>query len=195
MLMGQGVKIPKVQFIKSAFKPTDYPPPGLPEVAVTGRSNSGKSTLINAMTGRKIAKVSQTAGKTTLLNFYQIDELYCLVDMPGYGYAARGARQIKKWQEMIEHYLSMRSTLKAVVLTMDIRRDWSDDEEMLCRWLGEIGQPVVIILTKADKLSYSQKQKRLAAIKKQSQQKHILCASVKDGQTYRAIDLHLRKMV
>ena len=187
--------MPKVQFIKSAYTATDYPPPGLPEVAVTGRSNSGKSTLINAMTGRKIAKVSQTAGKTTLLNFYKIDEIYCLVDMPGYGFAARGARQIKKWQSMIEGYLSMRSTLKAVVLTMDIRRDWSDDEEMLCQWLANINQPVVIILTKADKLSYSQKQKRLQAIRKQSKQKNILCASMKDRETYRFIDQELRSLV
>lgn len=188
-------KIKQVKFITSAVDPRGYPPASLPEVAITGRSNSGKSTLINSMTNRKIAKVSQKAGKTTLLNFFDIDEVYRLVDMPGYGFAARSEREIKQWRRMIEHYLSMRGTLQAVLLTMDIRRDWSDDEQNLCQWLEEISKPVVIILTKADKLSYSQKLKRLQTIGRQSGQKLIMSASMKDKNSTNEVDQMIRQLV
>lgn len=146
----------KVRFLKSGVTPADYPFPYKPEVAIVGRSNAGKSSFINAVTGQKIAKVSQTPGKTRLLNFFEVDERLYLVDMPGYGFATGDRREVESWREMIETYLRERDTLKGVLLIMDIRRDWSPEEEMLRAWLEHHGIRMAIVLNKADKLSRSQ---------------------------------------
>jgi GTP-binding protein len=149
----------KSTFIKSAVFPTDYPPPLRPEIAVVGRSNAGKSSLINAWVGSNIAKVSQTPGKTRLLNFFEIGEKYRLVDLPGYGWAAREVGELEQWQQMIEGYLQSRECLKAVLLLMDIRRDWSKDEIMLKEFVETHSVPVVLVLTKADKVSRNEASK------------------------------------
>jgi GTP-binding protein len=147
-------------FVKSATKPKGYPPSTLPEVAIAGRSNVGKSSLINAMVGRQgLAKTSNTPGRTQLLNWFRVvpgkGRPLHLVDLPGYGYAkvSRAVRQ--GWQPMIEAYLAQREVLCGVVLLVDARRGVREEEVELVDWLAEMELPVVVTLTKADKLTKS----------------------------------------
>jgi GTP-binding protein len=156
----------KVKFIKGAVDPSGYPFPYKPEVAIVGRSNAGKSSFINALVGQKIAKVSQTPGKTRLLNFFELGDQVYLVDCPGYGYAAGNLDEALGWREMIETYFKQRETLKGVILIMDIRRDWDAEEELLKEWLVHRGLPWALLLNKADKMSRSQALNRSAQIKK-----------------------------
>lgn len=145
-----------VKFLKSATSPDEYPFPYKPEVAVVGRSNAGKSSFINYLAGQKIAKVSQTPGKTRLLNFFELQGSLYLVDMPGYGFATGDRREVESWKKMIESYLRTRETLRGVLLIMDVRREWSEDEENLAAWLRHEEIPMAIVLNKCDKLSRSQ---------------------------------------
>src|SRR6478752_6525097 len=131
-----------IQFIKSAVLPKDYPIHKMAEVAIAGRSNAGKSSFINALTRNKVAKVSSTPGKTTLLNFFNMEDSYVLVDMPGYGFAARSNDEISQWHQMIEAYLMSRENLVGLVVIMDIRRDWTADEELLKKFSDERGFPL-----------------------------------------------------
>ncbi|HMN67366.1 MAG TPA: ribosome biogenesis GTP-binding protein YihA/YsxC [Bdellovibrionales bacterium] len=154
----------KILFMKSAKVPKDYPFPYKPEIAVVGRSNAGKSSFINAFTGSKIAKVSATPGKTRLLQFFDLNDKIYMVDMPGYGFAKGNRDEVESWKLMIETYLEERETLKGVLLIMDIRREWSDEEEMLKQWFEHHDKKWAVVLNKADKLSRSamlQKQKSL----------------------------------
>ncbi len=144
------------KFLISAVEPKDYPKADRPEVAIAGRSNAGKSSLLNAMTGAKIAKVSQTPGKTRLLNFFDVGKAYRIVDMPGYGYASRSGDEMRDWSKMIEMYLGTRGNLFGVVLVMDIRREWEDHEEILKRFCLKINIPMIVVLTKADKCNKSE---------------------------------------
>jgi GTP-binding protein len=157
----------KVTFIKSGTKTSEYPPPGKPEVAVVGRSNAGKSSFINALTGAKIAKVSATPGKTRLMNFFDVNEQMVLVDMPGYGFATGDRKEVEGWREMIEGYLQEREKLRGVLLIMDIRREWSDEEEMLREWLEHHKIRWGVILNKTDKLSRSRILEATVALKEQ----------------------------
>ena len=153
-------------FIKSAAKPKDYPPPGLPEVAFVGRSNVGKSSLINVLANRKgLVRTSSTPGRTQLINFFDINGLLTLVDLPGYGYAKAPPELRKQWGPMMEAYLSRRESLKTVVLILDIRRIPSDGDLQMLKWLETYGIPPVIVLTKCDKLSKNEqaRQRKLIA--------------------------------
>ena len=142
-----------IQFVKSAVFVQDFPPAKKAEVAIAGRSNAGKSSFLNALGGGKLAKVSSTPGKTRLLNFFSVNNKYTLVDMPGYGFAARSGDERDAWRDMIEPYLGAREALAALLIIMDIRRDWSEDEENLVKWISRRQLPVAVILTKADKMS------------------------------------------
>lgn len=146
----------KVTFLKSGAQPKDYPFPYKPEFAVVGRSNAGKSSFVNALTGAKIARVSSTPGKTRLLQFFDVDGKIYMVDMPGYGFATGRKSEVESWKRMIDTYLKERETLKGVVLIMDIRRGWEDEEEMLKDWFAHHGKRWALVLNKADKLSRSQ---------------------------------------
>jgi len=161
------MKITSAQFIKSAVWPLQYPPATMPEVAFVGRSNVGKSSLINTLVGRKnLAKTSNTPGRTQLINFFTINEKISFVDLPGYGFA-KVPRSVKKdWGDMIEAYLKERSSLCLVVFILDIRRDPSDDDLNLRDWLNHYRIPYLYILTKADKLSNNQATARKRAIEK-----------------------------
>lgn len=157
-----------IEFIKSAVLAKDYPVHKKAEVAIAGRSNAGKSSFINALSKGKVAKVSSTPGKTRLLNFFNMEDSYVLVDMPGYGFAARSVDEIEEWNKMIETYLMTRENLAGLVLVMDIRRAWTNDEELLKKFSDERGFPLAVVLTKADKMSRSQMLQAVAKIKKTS---------------------------
>lgn len=153
-----------------AVLPAQYPEKGFPEVALAGRSNVGKSSLINSMVNRKaLARISGTPGKTRTINFYNInDELY-MVDLPGYGYAKVSREEKKKWGEMIEGYISNRDMLKLVVLLVDIRHEPTQDDKLMFQWMKSTGHQAVVVATKADKLSKNQMFKNISVIKKSLQ--------------------------
>lgn len=147
--------MPKLEFLKSAVKLTDFPIDDLPEVAFAGRSNAGKSSVINSLARTRIAQVSSTPGKTRLLNLFTHEEKYRVVDMPGYGYAARAGDEVKSWKSMIETFLLRRENLQAIVLIMDIRRNWEEEEQMLFNLAIKKDLHFAVILNKSDKLSKS----------------------------------------
>ena len=153
-------------FIKSAVFPDAYPDMGgLPEIAVVGRSNVGKSTLINGLVNRKrLAKVSNTPGRTQLLNFFLINQEFVLCDVPGYGFAKVPGAVKKNWQPMIETYLARRETLRAVILLVDIRREPGKFETDLIGWVSSHGLGILPIATKVDKLPRSKIKPALSTI-------------------------------
>lgn len=148
--------MPTAVFIKSAARPADFPPDTGREVAFVGRSNSGKSTAVNVITGaRKLARVSKTPGRTQLLNFFSFGEERRLVDLPGYGFARVAPDVQALWRRSLEAYLSTRASLAGLIVTMDIRRGMTPLDDTLLRWLEPRELPVAVLLTKADKLSRS----------------------------------------
>jgi len=148
-------------------KMEQYPMSGLPEFAFIGRSNVGKSSLINTMMGRKsLARTSGTPGKTRTINFYNIENALYFVDLPGYGYARASKTESEKWGKMIEVYLQKRETLCRIVLLIDIRHEPSANDRMMFDWLQYYGRKFIIVATKADKLNRSQVAKQLAVIRK-----------------------------
>jgi GTP-binding protein len=159
--------IKSAEFVTSAVKPQQYPEARLPEVAFAGRSNVGKSSLINTLVNRKrLVKTSGTPGRTQLLNFFTVNAALSLVDLPGYGYARVPAAVQRQWGPMIETYLKGRETLKAVVLILDVRRTPGLEEQNLIDWLALYRRAPILVLTKADKLSKSARIKQRAAIGK-----------------------------
>ena len=159
--------IKSAEFIKSAVKPAQYPDVVLPEIAFTGRSNVGKSSLINTLVNRKrLVKTSATPGRTQLINFFLINKTVSFVDLPGFGYAKVPASVRRKWGPMIETYLSTRKTLKGVVLIMDVRRIPGIRELNFMEWLYYYNIPSMLILTKADKLSKTKQLKQQVTIAK-----------------------------
>lgn len=181
------VKKGPVRFIKSAVNIEDYPPADLPEIAFIGRSNAGKSSLINTLFGRTIAKVSNTPGKTTLLNFFALGEDYRFVDMPGYGYASRSGQQVRSWKKMIETYFSCRANLRGAVLVMDIRRGWEEDEAWLVDWLTSLNVPCVVAMTKTDKLNRAERERKLREMKRIVDGEFLFCTSTADLKSVEAL--------
>ena len=159
------MKILSAEFITSAVEPAQYPPIKYPEMAFAGRSNVGKSSLINTLVNRKrLVKTSSTPGRTQLINFFDINDLITFVDLPGYGYAKVPAAVRKKWGPMIETYLSGRDTLKGVVVILDIRRRPREEEHNLIAWLEHYSIAGILVLTKTDKLSKTKQDKQRAAV-------------------------------
>ncbi len=150
----------------SAVRREQYPQTVIPEFAFVGRSNVGKSSLINKLLNRKsLARVSATPGKTATINFYNIDETIFLVDLPGYGYAARSAAEIEKWGGMIEDYLQSRAQLRQVILLVDSRHQPTTDDHIMLDWIREYTQDgVIVIATKTDKLKKRELEKNLHMI-------------------------------
>ncbi len=177
--------IKSADFVISATQPGNYPPENLPEIAFAGRSNVGKSTLINKLVNRKhLVKTSSTPGRTQLLNFFNINDAFVFVDLPGYGYAKVPDRVKKDWGKMIETFLSTRLTLKGVVLILDIRRNPGEEENNFISWLHQQGIPTVLILTKADKLSKTKQKKQIQIIEKalSVNPEELICFSAKTRQ-------------
>jgi len=153
------------EFVTSAVKPFQYPDPGPPEIAFAGRSNVGKSSLLNVLVNRKnLVKTSSTPGRTRLVNFFNINDALFFVDLPGYGYANVPASVRKSWGPMIETYLSERKTLKGVIAIVDIRREPRKEELDLLHWLEYHKKKRIIVVTKADKIAKSKQKKRLDLI-------------------------------
>ena len=159
--------IRSAKFVCSAVTPEQYPPADLPEVAFAGRSNVGKSSLINKILNRKkLVRTSKTPGRTQLLNFFEINEVYRFVDLPGYGYAKVPVEVQKRWRPMVETYLTGRANLRGMVLLLDIRREPSKEDLDLWHWLQTVSIDVVTVVTKVDKLSKNKRHKQIAAIAK-----------------------------
>ncbi|KKB72555.1 MULTISPECIES: ribosome biogenesis GTP-binding protein YihA/YsxC [Bacillus] len=147
------MKVTKSEIVISAVKPEQYPEGGLPEIALAGRSNVGKSSFINTMINRKnLARTSSKPGKTQTLNFYIINDVLHFVDVPGYGFAKVSKTEREAWGRMIETYLRSREELKAVVQIVDLRHAPSQDDVMMYDFLKHYDIPVIVIATKADKI-------------------------------------------
>ena len=162
------MKILAAELITSAAGPEGFPEHGLPEVAILGRSNVGKSSLINRITARRsLARTSGTPGKTRLLNFFRVTRpagALVLVDLPGYGYAKVSKQERRGWQELVESYLERRRNLRLAILLQDVRRDPGPDEIDLLPWLAAREVAVVGAATKVDRLSARERAARLRAL-------------------------------
>lgn len=157
--------IRSAEFVKSATRPNNYPPPELPEIAFAGRSNVGKSTLINTLVNRRgLVRTSSTPGRTQLINFFEINHEFNLVDLPGYGYAKVPQAVKKAWGPMMRTYLSTRENLQAVVFILDIRRTPREEDIQMLDWLEEFKIPTIPVITKMDKVTRNQRLKQLRPI-------------------------------
>ncbi len=157
--------IKSAEFVTSAVLAKQYPPGDLPEFAFAGRSNVGKSSLINALVSRKkLVLTSSTPGRTRLINFFRVNDTFMFVDLPGYGFARVPEVERRKWRPMIEQYLSERKNLKAVVVILDIRRTPSAEDQQLLDWLDRHEIASVPVVTKVDKLSKTAQAKQLQLI-------------------------------
>jgi GTP-binding protein len=156
------------RFVGAASKPGGEPRPSLPEVAIGGRSNVGKSSLINRLTGRRgLARTSGTPGRTRQINFFAIDERFVLVDLPGYGFAVGPESERRSWGPLVEGYLRTRPVLRGVVVIVDVRRGVEDEERELLDFLAHVKRPAVLVATKLDKLGRDAGGRALAALRAQ----------------------------
>jgi GTP-binding protein len=156
------MKITEACFVKSVYHLHDLPNPVLPEFAFSGRSNVGKSSLINTLLNRRgFAKTSATPGRTQSINFMEINRTFCFVDLPGYGYANVPLSVRKKWLPLIEGYLKNRPTLRLVIIIGDVRREPQEEELLYAEWLKQHGIPLMVVLTKIDKVTKQQQMKSL----------------------------------
>ena len=177
------MKITDVKFIKSVFSLNDLPKAGRPEIAFSGKSNVGKSSLINVLLNRKgIARTSSTPGRTQSLNFIDINSSLYFVDFPGYGYAKVPAAVKKNWGLLIEGYLKNRPVLCLVVIIVDSRRKPGDEEAEFAEWLKLQGIPFIVVLTKTDKLKKNSLKNSLVAWQKHLQINNIYVFSAHTGQ-------------
>ena len=156
-----------VDLVMSAGFPEQFPQDGLPQIAFSGRSNVGKSSLINALLGRKsLARVSGQPGKTITANFYNIDRKYYLVDLPGYGFAKRPDAEREKWSTLMGAYFDNNPNLRLVVQLIDLKVGPTKDDDQMLSWLYETRTPYIIAATKADKLNVTDRKKNLALLSK-----------------------------
>ncbi|MBS7525515.1 ribosome biogenesis GTP-binding protein YihA/YsxC [Fusibacter paucivorans] len=162
------MKIKKSAFVISAVSPAQYPQDALPEIAFAGRSNVGKSSLINMLLNRRgLAKTSSTPGKTQTVNFYDIDEIFRFVDLPGYGFAKVSKAQKATWGKVIETYLKSRENLLEVLQLVDIRHKPSQEDKQMYAWIKSFGFNGIVVATKADKLSRNQIAQQKKVIRKE----------------------------
>jgi len=185
------MKIHRAELLQSAGSARQFPMDGLPEVAFLGRSNVGKSSILNALVGRKqLARTSSTPGKTRLIHFFHViaggDEL-ALVDLPGYGWAKVSRKERESWGRLVEGYLEDRPSLRLAILLQDLRRDFSDDETLLLDWLDERDIAWQVVVTKSDKLKPMRRAKRLKELALQLERKGTKLVAT-SAQTREGID-------
>ena len=160
--------INKVELKQSIYAPEQYQPGPLREIAVVGRSNAGKSSLVNALCNRRIARVSQEPGKTRSINAYLINDAFFLTDLPGYGYAKRSAKEQNQWRRLVEGYFEKTESLVHLLLLCDIRHDPTDGDLQMVEWLRFYGIPHTLIATKADKIAKSKRSHCLHMLSEQT---------------------------
>ncbi|HBF6052432.1 TPA: YihA family ribosome biogenesis GTP-binding protein [Clostridioides difficile] len=164
------MKIRSSEITMSAVNKSQYPAEGIPEIALAGRSNVGKSSIINTLLNRRnFARTSQTPGKTRTINFYLINNEFYFVDLPGYGYAKIAKSEKEKWGGIMERYLESRQELCSIFLLVDIRHEPTADDKLMYEWIKHFGYNCVVIATKADKIYRGQYQKHISIIRKKLQ--------------------------
>ena len=201
--MSRKFKIRSAEMLTAAAQASQFPPPGAPEVAFLGRSNVGKSSLLNRLVARKqLARTSGTPGKTRLVHWYAVERSVgppvWLVDLPGYGYAKVSKGERDRWKDLIESYLGDRPTLRAAVLLQDLRRKVSEDETLLLEWLAERNVPSLLAITKTDKLKPMRRKQAIETLKQSVDlpRSRILPTSAQTSagipELWQAIDAELR---
>jgi GTP-binding protein len=176
------MKVTSAEFVKSAFERSHWANDNRPEIAFLGRSNVGKSSLINSLLGRKgLARTSNTPGRTQSINFFLINESFYFVDLPGYGYARVSKSMRSDWGKMAEEYLSERETLAICIQLVDVRHEPTRLDKQLHEWLTFNKKPFIIAATKSDKLSSNQLRKNLATIENELSDSRVIAYSSVTG--------------
>lgn len=176
MEIQKGTFLLKARFIKSALWPDQYPKLHMTEVAVVGRSNVGKSSLLNDLfQTKRLVKTSSTPGKTQLINFFIVDDRLVFVDLPGYGYAKVPLQVRKQWGPIVQTYLDKRKTLKLLLFLFDIRRTPKHEDKQLLEWAAYYRKPVIIALTKVDKVNQKEKKENTKKILEAFGMENIPC--------------------
>ncbi len=191
------MKITSAEFIKSAFQEKDWPRDQLPEIAFLGRSNVGKSSLINSLLGtRGLARTSSTPGRTQALNFFLINESFRFVDLPGFGYARVPEKIRSSWGQMVTSYLAKRTQLVLSIHIVDSRHEPTKQDLQLHEWLEHFGRPQLIVATKSDKLSNNELRKNIERVKRMLREDGPIIYSARTGsgrdQVWQAIQAALR---
>lgn len=161
------MNVTKAEMIITAGKASQFPVHQMPEIAFAGKSNVGKSSLLNAMLNRKsLARTSSQPGKTQTINFYNVQDTFMFVDLPGYGYAKVSKAERERWGNLIEDYLQKRVHLQKIILLIDIRHEVGSNDKMMYDWIKYYHNEVIVVATKLDKIKRSQVQKQLSVIRK-----------------------------
>jgi GTP-binding protein len=172
----------QAEFVKSAVSESDFPREGIPEVVFAGRSNVGKSSLINRLAGKeKLARTSSTPGKTQSINFYRLNRAFFFVDLPGYGYARAGKGAVQQWNRLIEQYFRTRNPIVLVIQLIDSRMPPTDSDLQLAAWLRKLAVPFMLVSTKADKLSHNQQREQSRVISNSFGGQSVVMSSAKTG--------------
>lgn len=178
----------QAEFVTSAVSARDFPHGGIPEIVFAGRSNVGKSSMINRLAGKsKLARTSATPGKTQSINFYRINNTFYFVDLPGYGYAKAAKSAVQKWKNLIEQYFENRSAIALVVQLVDSRMPPTSLDFQLAEWLKERNIPRMIVATKSDKLSNNQKVASMRIFEKSFGAQSVIMSSAETGEGYKEI--------
>ncbi|MBN1567106.1 MAG: YihA family ribosome biogenesis GTP-binding protein [Acidobacteria bacterium] len=172
----------QAEFVVSAVSESDFPRKGIPEIVFAGRSNVGKSSLINRLAGKaKLARTSATPGKTQSINFYRIDNAFYFVDLPGFGYAKAGKFAVQQWKKLIEKYFENRPSITLVIHLVDSRMPPTDLDFRLSEWLAKLKIPRMLAATKSDKLSNNQRSASMRTIAKSFGVQSLVMSSAETG--------------
>jgi GTP-binding protein len=172
----------QTEFVTSAVSTSDFPREGIPEIVIAGRSNVGKSSIINRLAGKaKLARTSSTPGKTQSINFYRIDNAFYFVDLPGYGYAKASKSAVQQWKKLIEQYFEIRSTIVLVIQLVDSRMPPTNLDLRLSEWLAKLKMPRMIVATKSDKVSNNQRNESIRVLASSFGVQSVVMSSAETG--------------